>query len=128
MSIIRNVLIGGAVVAGTAGAISFSRRAIPKDAQLAPVAEAGAKPAVEVSWNYGAGVEPQTIVVDVTTTGGASGSVTVEGKMRRALVPLNNPPSGGSYVITTTATYLLYGVFASTVSRSFVGPLQQTAA
>ncbi|MEI7645426.1 MAG: hypothetical protein WCJ55_14230 [Chloroflexales bacterium] len=75
----------------------------------------------KLTWSYGAGTWPQSVIFDLDLSDGAAGSVTTNGEARAAEVPFHRA-AVGPYQITATATYRILGVVITRVYR-FVGTL-----
>lgn len=71
-----------------------------------------------ISWSYGPGARPISIIFDLEADG-VTGSITTDGEALEAEVPLGTAPSG-PYQLTVSATYRILGV-ARTIVRRFVG-------
>lgn len=71
---------------------------------------------VLISWSYGVGARPASIIFDLELDGDA-GSVTTDGEALEAEIPLSRAPSG-AYRLTVSATYRILGVARTVVTRS----------
>lgn len=69
-----------------------------------------------ISWNYGTGARPVSIIFDFEA-GGAAGSITTDGEALEAEIPLATAPAG-PYTITVSATYRIFGFARTTVQRA----------
>lgn len=65
----------------------------------------GTRPVLaEISWRYGRGVLPASVIFDLVWEHGASGSVTVDGDAWEAEIPFGSTLAG-PYTLTAHATY-----------------------
>jgi hypothetical protein len=69
-----------------------------------------------LSWGYGAGARPLSIIFDLTLADGATGSITTDGEASEAELPFRSA-APGPYTLAITATYRLLGVVRRTTSR-----------
>jgi hypothetical protein len=85
-----------------------------RGARLASVSGVGPFYAL-VSWNYGIGARPQSVIFDLES-GPARGSLTTDGEALEAEIPLGAAPAD-SYTLTISATYRILGVARTQVTR-----------
>lgn len=99
------------------GALWFVRVALVpapvRGARIVSVSGAGPYYAL-VSWGYGLGARPVSIIFDLEVAGDA-GSITTDGEALEAEIPLAAQPAG-PYTLTVSATYRTLGV-AHTATR-----------
>lgn len=69
----------------------------------------------ELSWEYGLGARPQSVIFDFEA-GGAGGSCTTDGEAVEAEIPLGLAPRG-PYNLTASATYRVFGRAHTVVTR-----------
>ena len=120
MALKRNLLIGGAALAAVGGIGYLARRAEIHSANVVSFGGDGA-PSARLMLSYGDGSRPLSVIIDLVSASGASGSATIEGDATEATIPLSERFSG-FYTITTTATYRLLGLPSVSV-RTFEGTL-----
>lgn len=91
---------------------------LPAQLRAARLTEiSGAGPYVAgLSWSYGPGARPASVIFDFEA-GPAHGSVTADGEMVEAEIPLGLPPRG-RYSITASATYRTFGFAHTTITRA----------
>lgn len=68
-----------------------------------------------ISWSYGVGARPASVIFDFEA-GEAAGSITTDGEALEAEIPLGLAPAG-SYTITVSATYRIFGFARTRVTR-----------
>lgn len=73
-----------------------------------------------LSWTFGAGLRPASIIFDIDLAGEASGSVTTDGEALEAEVPLIGAAAAGAHTLTASATYRILG-FPRTIVYRFTG-------
>lgn len=61
-----------------------------------------------VEWDFSAGQRPLSLIIDLESESGVSGSLTCDGDQTVAWLPLPAQFTG-HYTLTTTATYRIYG-------------------
>ncbi|MCG8353212.1 MAG: hypothetical protein MI924_36050 [Chloroflexales bacterium] len=74
-----------------------------------------------VAWSYGRGMPPISVIIDLTTGSGASGSFTADGELFNAEIPLSEKFSG-AYILTLTQTHRILGIARTTV-QTFGGTI-----
>ena len=90
------------------GSLSYRmRRATLRKAVVTRVS--GTPAVARISLYYGSGIRPWSVIIDLLTQNGVSGSVTCDGDTTATEVPLSQP-FDGAYTLTTTATYRSFGV------------------
>jgi hypothetical protein len=121
MSLQRNLALGGIGLAMGIVVTNYLLR--PADIHIAKVtAVSTGKPSyASVVWTYGRGAPPTSVIIDLTTGGGASGSITVDGELLNAEIPLSAKFSG-AYTLTFTQTHRILGM-ARTNVQTFGGTI-----
>jgi hypothetical protein len=71
---------------------------------------------VLISWGYGTGARPASIIFDLELDGDA-GSVTTDGEALEAEIPLGRAVSG-PYRLTVSATYRILGAARTVVTHA----------
>lgn len=69
----------------------------------------------ELSWGYGLGARPLSVIFDFEA-GGAAGSCTTDGEAVEAEIPLGLHPRG-PYLLTVSATYRVLGFARTLITR-----------
>jgi hypothetical protein len=87
-----------------------------RNARLSGLSGAGPVYA-ELSWTFGAGARPISVIFDIELPQGAAGSVTTDGEALEAEVPLIGAPAPGPYALTASATYRILGLPRTVVYR-----------
>ena len=109
---------GNVAVAATSGLCYFARRAV---IQKVDVEHAPLEYSVYIHLNYGPGLRPWSIIVDILAANGASGSASIDGEQECVTVPLSTSFEG-TYMLTATATYRFFGI-PRVVINSYSGVL-----
>ncbi|NJN15755.1 MAG: hypothetical protein HC822_05450 [Oscillochloris sp.] len=120
----RERLRWGLWTAGWVGALVWMSRtslapAVLRGGRLEEVS--ATQPAyARISWDYGIGARPISIIFDVTLDNQATGSVTTDGEAMEAEIPLIGFATAGTYTIDASATYRVFGL-ARTRAYRFSG-------
>jgi hypothetical protein len=119
----KHYLFLGGVLALIGGAVARLRPALLLAANVTAMT-LDSPPTASVALRYGSGSPPVTLIVDVYDQRGNGGSATLPGDRLFLEVPIIGA-FGGTYRLTTTATYRLFGGLWTSV-REFTGQLATT--
>src|SRR5262245_26308418 len=118
----KHYLFLGGILALLGGAVARLRPALLLTAKVTALT-LDTPPTAGVALRYGSGSAPVSLIVDVYDQDGNGGSATIPGDQLFLEVPLIGA-FGGSYRLTTTATYRLLGRPWTNV-REFTGHLER---